>query len=893
MDLMFMFDPQQVAPWPWIAASLLLLAAIARVAWTFRLWHLGYAKQQLLVALFCGLAAAGLLALAAWNPVLLRVPRDDAAHMVVLLDVSDSVMYARQNWPAMRDGLVEWFEKSLGAATPDVRDSLTASILTFGAGQPVVGAQAAPLRDLTRALKRLDPVSSPSRFASGNGTDIAAGLTAAGQAIGNNGGRGAVLLVSDGNETSGDARQAAHELARQGIPVHVYPIAGQGPSAGIVAGNLPSRVTSGEETRVRLVLRNTSPTPAVGSLIIRQNGGVAAAGGSESVTRIDMAPDEWQPVYATLRFGGRGMQFVDVSLVVDGEPQPHNRRFYTQVVEPAHLLVIGGDLGWLEVLGADFAAITTAGPEFLTADTPLADYDGLIISGVAATQFLPGTLAVVRRAVEDDGMGLLVINGSHIGSDEAATILGSFQGTPLDGLLPLNARPRDFQKEPPPRKIVILVDTSGSMDGDNLEQAKEIIRHIAGDLMRDNDRLDLLSFTVGSAHLIRGVQMDRAGQAEMRTAVDSLVASGGTDPSVALATISQLDLSAGTSGLNTSGDCALIFISDLGFNPTSQRPECRSTVFAIGHESIPAGSPLQEFADPIPVPLNFDPDDITIPYFEPEKRTKSWEPGAFKMLTPGRMLVQPLPLPATPIDGAAITHLEPDAELHAVRPRFADPLLAYREAGGGYVGAFATAIPAAWASDAEAAGAVTAWVERILPFQALDRYDLLLEERSGQLALHLMVSGDGTRIPRVDAIDLTVDLSGIEDVAVALKPDPQERAAFIGAVQLPALEQPLRGHLVVREHGPDQLARPQRLPILLGPALATRAITSEAYTYGLDEGLLRDIAVAGGGQFSPPADAALLHSRMAAAPPMSLWPWFVAAAMLAYLGAILAQRWVT
>src|SRR6185436_16377629 len=84
----------------------------------------------------------------------------------------------------------------------------TAQVLTFRSDAVAFGRTG----PLSGVADRLDEIPD-SAFAVGPGTNIASGLVTAGDAIERAGGRGAVVLVSDGNETDGDGLAAAAGLA--------------------------------------------------------------------------------------------------------------------------------------------------------------------------------------------------------------------------------------------------------------------------------------------------------------------------------------------------------------------------------------------------------------------------------------------------------------------------------------------------------------------------------------------------------------------------------------------------------------------------------------------------------------------------------------------------------
>ena len=151
----------------------------------------------------------------------------------------------------------------LRKATASADANATAQVLTFRSDVVAFG-RVGPLRKIA---DRVDEISE-SAFAVGPGTNIASGLVSAGDAIEHAGGRGAVVLVSDGNETDGDGLAAAAQLAARGIAVHVLPIAAGAPALGILSANLPAYVDAGSETYVRGVLGNAAGVKQAATLAL-------------------------------------------------------------------------------------------------------------------------------------------------------------------------------------------------------------------------------------------------------------------------------------------------------------------------------------------------------------------------------------------------------------------------------------------------------------------------------------------------------------------------------------------------------------------------------------------------------------------------------------------------
>lgn len=874
---------EPLPPWHIVVALLATgVAALLLGRGAFDRWRvLGRGPRTRLAVLFLSLIAAILFAVASLDPRYTRISEPGSVHLAVAVDVSDSVLRADGGWPQVHNQAHELIEASI-AAMPQVRIQGTASIVTFGTGV-AVARRKIPLADLPAAFNRLDR----SNFAVGDDSDIAAGLARAGELVERAGGQGAILLISDGHQTVGDAFAEAERLARRGIVIHVHPVESRGPELAITAADLPRNVNAEAETFVRGVLTNGASSEVKATLTFSQNPGIENPSNQVGMTidSILIPGGDWAPFRQPIQFQGLGLQFVELFLAPDDGAEQHQRRFFTHVYRPPKILAIGGDNRWTAALPPDLATITPIIPSDLSADVNLKDFDAIVISSVPANQFPAGSLAAVAEAVEQDSLGLMIMNGDHHGAnDEMQTILMSYKDTVLEPLLPVSGDPRAFLIEPPSRQVIILIDASGSMGGWQIEKSKEIARYIVQDLLRPRDRLDLIGFTVGAQPLIKDQFMDDEGKREATNRIDSIAASGGTDPSKALALVADRKMI----------NCGLVFISDGKFDRVAYRPDCRATVFAIGHQSVSEHSPLRELADPFPVGPLFDPRDIEIPYFNPERREKFFEPGSFIPLTMERFSRKGdrLPVPEMPLQGTAVTYVKEDADLIAVRPKLTDPVLAYRKSGTGHVGVLTTAVPPSWLESEEGRQAVKAWVTWVVPYRARDRYDFRLTDQGDVIEIQISLVAKEGKVPAVKDLTAHIEVQGQAPIHVPLGKDPIAPATFNGHIRISRDTRAQSATLILSESGPDALSHPQRVPILIPQAgTGKTSLSRETHSYGLNKQLLQAIAQAGGGTyFETPNGTPIFRGKKAESRAQPLWPLLLVAAIVCYLVAIALRR---
>jgi Ca-activated chloride channel family protein len=103
-----------------------------------------------------------------------------------------------------------------------------------------------------------------------------------------------------------------------------------------------------------------------------------------------------------------------------------------------------------------------------------------------------------------------------------------------DGYFMLTLSPGRGQATPTPRDLVVVVDTSGSMSGEKIEQARQALHRLLGTL-NQTDRFRLIAFgNRVDAQRPEWTTASRTAVEEARTWVNALAATGGTNISGAL-----------------------------------------------------------------------------------------------------------------------------------------------------------------------------------------------------------------------------------------------------------------------------------------------------------------------------------------------------------------------
>jgi hypothetical protein len=226
--------------------------------------------------------------------------------------------------------------------------------------------------------------------------------------------------------------------------------------------------------------------------------------------------------------------------------------------------------------------------------------------------------------------------------------------------------------------------------------------------------------------------------------------------------------------------------------------------------------------------------------------------------------------------------------LTAARPRITDPVLAYKANGAGYVGAFT---PLDWLDSDDGRQAIEAWIKRAVPYAERDRHDLRLQDRGGAIAIQIGIMAGLDE--EIEVTHLTVSLEIEEQSPLPITTFREETAPgfFTGEIRLARVPTTQPATLVIRETGPHAISRPQRIPMLIGPAAPMEQVAAaEAASYGLNESLLKAIAETGGGIYDPPVGITFFRTMPAETRITEFWPHFSLLAAFFYLLAVAAKR---
>jgi Ca-activated chloride channel homolog len=409
---------------------ILFLPVFAGLVLSWRHVH-GMAKGRKRTAFVLRAVLAGSLVLALAGPQLWRPNRGVA--VVFVVDRSHSVSEAER---ARSDAFVD---RALSGLGPDD----VGAVVAFGA-TPVIESMPSGRRSVSAARAKIDGAAS----------DLASALRLASAAM-PDGKAKRIVVVTDGNETRGDAVQAAEAAAVEGIQIDTVTLGVDEKSAeaAVVELRAPSERRAGEPFEVRAVLESTVGQDA--ELVLDRDGVVV------SRTPVRLSPGK-TTVVVPQKLEGAGFYRYRASLVAAKDRDNRNNigASFTTVRGKPRVLVLQGDTGHTELadaLRAQGLAVDLLGPSGVPArPEELQPYDAVYLNDIPAQLMDKRQMALLQAAVRDTGIGLAMVGG------EGSFLPGGWYGTPVAEALPVDLNVRQ-RKTFPSTTVLIVVDASGSM----------------------------------------------------------------------------------------------------------------------------------------------------------------------------------------------------------------------------------------------------------------------------------------------------------------------------------------------------------------------------------------------------------------------------------------------
>ncbi|KGR88564.1 VWA domain-containing protein [Lysinibacillus boronitolerans] len=438
---------------------LLLLPLFLYFGWTY-FHERQRLKRSHIVVLTIRIVAAGCLVFALAGPYLLLPIKEE--QIVYLVDRSASMN-------GTEDEMVQFIQESLQSK----KEPQLAGIYSFSSTLQTEAILSKTLKE----VPKLTEIKATDQTNIEQSLQLATGIIDPKKAT-------RLVLLTDGNETKGDALEFASKLKGSNISVDVktfsQPVVNDVSLKSFVS---PQVAYVGEQQQLVTDIHATSA--AQGELLLYEN--------DELIHREAIELTEGTNVF-TYKHAATAEGLVKYEAVVqvgqDAIFENNKLTSVTMVQSEPHLLIVNGyetasPIG--AALGSQSIAYDVVAPDSLPNElSSYLQYNAIIFDNVPGHLVGEAKMSVIEQAVKNFGVGFTMVGG------ENSFGLGGYFKTPIETLLPVEMEIKG-KEQLPSLGLVIVLDRSGSMQGSKLELAKEAAARSV-EMLRDEDTLGFIAF---------------------------------------------------------------------------------------------------------------------------------------------------------------------------------------------------------------------------------------------------------------------------------------------------------------------------------------------------------------------------------------------------------------
>ncbi len=683
-----------------------------------------------------------------------------------------------------------------------------------------------------------------------------------------------IVVLSDGNQTAGDGIAAA---ARSHVSVSTVTLpAKSDPEVQVAEVNVPAEVREGEPFFVNVVIQSNHEDEGLVEIfrgdhkVISERrkfkAGVNELRFQQSIERDRLAAYTVRVSELkqdTLLDNNRESGLVYASgkprvLIIESDPNLIRELAYA-----------------LEDEGIQVDVRPPQGMPESLAD--LQNYECLMLSNVPATSLTQQQMQIARTWVSDLGGGFIMLGG------EQSFGLGGYYKSILEEILPVRS---DFEKEKekPSLGMVVVVDKSGSMDGDPIEMAKTAARS-AVELLGRRDQVAVLAFD-GDTYVISEMQ-PASNTAKISDEISRIEAGGGTTMYPAMEMSFEMLMAASaklkhvillTDGVSTPGDFEGL---------AAQMSSAKITVSTVAAGGGADTELLEQIArvgkgryyytdDPAQVPQIFAKETVTA-----SKSAIDEQPFIPVVVRATHALAE-LEMETAPfLLGYVMTRPKPTSEVILATEK-GDPLLAWWRYGLGMSAAFTSDAKSRWAAEWMTwPGYGKFWTQVIRQVM----------RKSDTRGIQVQAARQGEQAEvTVDAANEIGQFLNSADVELTVIDPRLQRHTLRLPQSSPGRYQnniplPLPGayhmEIAVKQNG--QVVYRQSRGMM-------RGYSDELRIRPTNEDLLRELAQVSGGQFNPTVSKVFDPSAARATRPTPLWPWLITWAAFLLIADVLLRR---
>ncbi|WP_026673304.1 VWA domain-containing protein [Alkalihalobacterium bogoriense] len=329
---------------------------------------------------------------------------------------------------------------------------------------------------------------------------------------------GRIVLLSDGNETIGNALEQAKILKEQGISLDVVSFEpNDAKDVALEDFSLPRQVFKGEQANLAISVKSSEET--TGLLRISLN--------NEMIIQDEVDLKEGVNAFRYLYpLEKSGMNRLRAEIIADGDSILENNQLsaITTITGSPKILIVEGQEKTstplqeaLQSSGLDVDTITP--PKLPTELNGYLQYGTIVFNNVSGMKVSEKQMELIEKAVKDFGVGFIMTGGNE------SFALGGFKNTPIETILPVEMEIKT-EEDIPSVGIVYVIDRSGSMMGQRLELAKEAAARSI-ELLREGDTVGVIAFDDRTWQIVDTEPMTNIK--EVTDNVLGITAGGGTD----------------------------------------------------------------------------------------------------------------------------------------------------------------------------------------------------------------------------------------------------------------------------------------------------------------------------------------------------------------------------
>lgn len=682
-----------------------------------------------------------------------------------------------------------------------------------------------------------------------------------------------VVLLSDGNQTDGDAIRTA---LRGNVPIHTVPLPSRNdPEVQVSSVNVPAQVREGEPFYVEVVIDSNHDDEGEVEVFRGAHKVVSEkvklkTGENRFRFRQQIVGDRMAEFTASVK--GAKDKFLDNNiskglvfsngkprvLLVDSDPKQAKQLAFA-----------------LEQEGIKVDIRPPQGiPDSLS---DLQNYELLALSNVPATVMSQRQMQYIRTYVQDLGGGLIMIGGDQ------AFGLGGYYKTTIEEILPVRS---DFEKEKekPSIAMVLVIDKSGSMGGQKIEMAKDAAK-AAVELLGPKDKVAVIAFD-GDYYFIAEMQA-ASNKAQIIDKISTIEAGGGTTmgPPMEVAHETLVATPAKlkhvivlTDGVSEPAD-----FEGIAQNMTQAKITC-STV-AVGDDCD--FKTLEEIArigngryyhseDPSNIPQIFAKETVTA-----SKSAINEQPFIPIVSRPSQAIADIKFDEAPFLLGYVTTRPKPTSEMILITEK-GDPLLSLWRYGLGLSVAFTSDAKSRWAAE------WLGWPGYAKFWAQIVRQTMRKSDAKGVFVQ--MTQKDHKATVTLDSVmidgkflnEATTELTLIEPQGGEQKLTMTQTAPGRYVSEFPI---PKSGtyHIQMSQQGKNAQVMQQTRGLVVN-------YDDELRIRPTDEKLLQSLSQVSGGTFRPEPESVFAPDERTASKAVPLWPWLVVAAALIFLADVALRR---